>query len=288
MDFVLVHLNMTRLLSFIFLLTISISSSLASYLEVQFEHSTIEETRSAIASSGKYALVYFTADWCMPCQVLQESHFRDERIINQINNGFVSIEADYSEMDHIEWYDKYEVRMLPTLLIIDDHGNEVDRIQNIRNTRQLYLFLHNHSKISIAQSKESRPMAYKLDKHLENDKPLAREPKVVRVANTSESKDKTDVSKLVRTKNIYAVDVDAYKNNLSIQFAAYTRYGNALKYLQQLKKEGLSVSILEEYVKGKKYFKVVQRAPKEIISSLYDKYKDEGKECFIRPATIKS
>lgn len=280
---------MKRLLGFFCVLSIFVTSVRGEYLEVEFKQSSISETQAEIANSGKLALIYFTADWCMPCQMLQESHFRDERVINQINNGFVSVKADYSEMDHIEWYDKYEVRMLPTLLIIDENGNEVDRIQNIRNTRQLYLFLHNHSKMSISQSNAVKPMAYKLDK-VETERSLAREPKVVTVAHTSSNNSKSNlgVNKLVRTKNIYAVDIESYESNLSIQFAAYTRYGNALKYLHTLQKEGLSVSILEEYVNGKKYFKVVQRVSKKNITSLYNRYKSEGKECFIRPATIQS
>jgi|GEM_PF-5236712 len=171
----------------------------------------------------------------IPCQVLQESHFRDERVIDYINKGFVSIKADYSETSDIEWYDTYEVRMLPTLLIIDQQGTEIDRIQNIRNTRQLYFFLHQED-----------------------------------------------------TGNIYAVDIDTYKEGLSIQFGAYNKYGHALNYLKELQDEGISVSILEEYVKGRKYYKVVQRVTKYKIEQLYDRYQSQGIDCFIRPAKLKS
>ena len=281
---------MTRLLGFLFLLSISISPSLASYLEVEFKHSTIEEAKSEISSSGKYALVYFTADWCMPCQILRESHFRDERVINQINNGFVSVEADYSEIDHIEWYDKYQVRMLPTLLVIDENGNEIDRIQNIRNTRHLYLFLHSHSKVSAPNVELSKPLTYKLEESYRPQNQTSSRPKVVTVSNYDANLPKAKLVTNTSTegKNIYAVDLDSYKYDLSIQFAAYTRYGHALKYLHELQSEGLSVSILEEFVKGKKYYKVVQQASKTDISYLYNKYRSQGKECFIRPATIKS
>ena len=145
----------------IYLLLILCNSFLASadYKEVSFMQATPDEVIDAMNVSGQYSVIYFTADWCLPCQVLEEGHFRDERVINLINNGLVSVKADYSEKKDIEWYERYEVRMLPTLLIIDENGGEVDRIQNIRNTRQLYLFLHQYSQLPITHA---RPLAYKL------------------------------------------------------------------------------------------------------------------------------
>ncbi len=264
----------------------------AEYKEVTFIQATPEEVMNTLNESGQYSLIYFTADWCLPCQILEEGHFRDERIINLINNGLLSVKADYSEKKDIDWYATYEVKMLPTLMVIDKNGNEVDRIQNIRNTRQLYLFLHQYSQFPITSSK---PMAFKLeDKKSKRKTIIPSDPKVVTVAYAAESKPKALlVSNATNTKksigkNIYAVDVENYQSGLSIQFGAYNRYGDALKYLNTLQKEGMSVSILEEFVKGRKYFKVVQRVSKSDVNTLYSKYQNEGIDCFIRPATLKS
>ncbi len=271
----------------IYLLLILCNSFLASadYKEVSFMQATPDEVIDAMNVSGQYSVIYFTADWCLPCQVLEEGHFRDERVINLINNGLVSVKADYSEKKDIEWYERYEVRMLPTLLIIDENGGEVDRIQNIRNTRQLYLFLHQYSQLPITDAK---PLAYKLkeDKRSTQNVSNAR----AEIVNVSAKENRPATARLVSNaeENIYNVDVENYQSEMSIQFAAYTRYGNALKYLNALLGEGLQVSILEEYVKGKKYYKVVQRVANTKIKSLYNQYQSEGKECFIRPAKVKS
>ena len=270
------------------LLCITFSVS-ADYKEVSFIQASPDEVISTLNTTGQYSVVYFTADWCMPCQVLQESHFRDERIINLINNGFVSVKADYSETKDIEWYERYEVRMLPTLLVMDEHGNEVERIQNIRSTKQLDIFLHQYSRKASNTVQESKPMAYKLD---EAYTPTTMAKANAEVVSVNQSSPKHPRARLVSNKstekNIYTVDIASYQSDVSIQFAAYTRYDNALKYLTELQQEGLSVSILEEYVKGKKYFKVVQRATKSNVTSLYHRYQTEGKECFIRPAKIRS
>ena len=274
---------MFRVLSLLLILCNSFLAS-AEYKEVSFIQASPEEVMNTLNATGQYSLVYFTADWCLPCQILEEGHFRDERIINLINNGMVSVKADYSEMNDIDWYERYEVQMLPTLLILDKNGEEVNRIQNIRNTRELYLFLHQYSQLPITSAK---PMAFKLEENkakIQNTS--SRKTDIVKVSNSS-PKVKL-VSNTSVEKNIYNVTVEDYQSDLSIQFAAYTRYGNALKYLNRLLKEGMSVSILEEYVKGKKYFKVVQRVSKSNIKSLYHQYQSEGKECFIRPSSVKS
>jgi len=258
----------------------------AEYKEVSFIQASPEEVKNILSATGQYSLVYFTADWCLPCQILEEGHFRDERIINLINNGFVSVKADYSEKKDIEWYERFEVKMLPTLMILDMNGNEVSRIQNIRNTRQLYLFLREHSQLPITHSK---PMAFKLEENRTNKvNPSNRNEETVTASYTSESK---PVARLVSNSstenNIYEVDADGYQKDLSIQFAAYTRYGNALEYLNTLLKDGMQVSILEEYVNSEKYYKVVQHVSKSNIKSLYKQYQSEGKECFIRPGRVK-
>jgi len=253
---------MKNLIQSVVMVFLSITTVSAEYKEVQFDRSSMADAMSNMISTGQYSLIYFTADWCMPCQVLQESHFRDERIIDYINQGFVSIKADYSEIDDAEWYETFEVRMLPTLLIMDKEGNEVDRIQNIRNTRQLYLFLHQYG------SKKS----YKADivnvskKNTTNNKSQKRatNPKAV-LASYKPAAD-----------NIYAVDLDNYKAELSIQFGAYNRYNHAVRYLKELQLKEIPVFIKEEFVKGRKYYKVVQRASKNKIENLYTNYQSRG------------
>lgn len=272
---------------YLFVLLCNTFSASAEYKEVSFIQASPEEVMNTLNETGQYSVVYFTADWCLPCQILEGGHFRDERIINLINNGLLSVKADYSEMQDIDWYERYEIKMLPTLLVIDENGDEVNRIQNIRNTRQLYLFLHQYSQLPITYSK---PMAFKLEEKKPNKANTSyRNEDIATVNYTSESRPKARlVSNTSIEKNIYDVDVEGYQKGLSIQFAAYTRYRNALKYLNTLLKEGMPVSILEEYVKGKKYFKVVQRVSNSDIKSLYNRYQSEGKECFIRPASVKS
>ena len=271
-----------------FILLLMLCNSLlasANYKEVSFIQATPEEVFSTLNATGQYSLVYFTADWCMPCQILEEGHFRDERVINLINNGLLSVKADYSERNDIEWFERYEVNILPTLLILDQNGKEVNRLQNVKDTRELYLFLHRYSHVPITPSK---PIALNFEEKQGSAIEASKRKSDLAISSNTFNKGINTrlISNTSTQNNIYNVDIDGYHGDLSIQFAAYTKYDNALKYLNALLEEGMHVSIVEEYVKGKKYFKIVQQATKSNIKSLYNQYRSEGKECFIRPAKV--
>jgi len=285
---------MKNLIQSVVMVFLSITTVSAEYKEVQFDRSSMADAMSNMISTGQYSLIYFTADWCMPCQVLQESHFRDERIIDYINQGFVSIKADYSEIDDAEWYETFEVRMLPTLLIMDKEGNEVDRIQNIRNTRQLYLFLHQYG--SKKSNGTQKPLAYKLADDYNGKNANSYKADIVNVSKKNTTNNKSQkratnpkavlASYKPAADNIYAVDLDNYKAELSIQFGAYNRYNHAVRYLKELQLKEIPVFIKEEFVKGRKYYKVVQRASKNKIENLYTNYQSRGIDCFIRKANL--
>lgn len=272
---------MLRASNVLLILLITFFSALAAYKEVSFVDASIEETKMMLAQSDKYSLIYFMADWCLPCQVLQEGHLRDERVIDYVNYSFISVKADYSEKSDIEWYDAFEIRMLPTLLIMDENGDEVDRIQNIRDTRQLLDFLRLYSKSNLSTEK---PLAYKLEPDYT---PLSKR-KTETTNSEHESIPKAILASNNDSKDIYAIEALNRESDLSIQFGAYNRYEHALRYMKKLNGVGIQTSILEEYVHARKYYKVIQRASKDKIHQLYDRYQAEGRDCFIRPARIKS
>lgn len=61
----------------------------------------------------------FSADWCKPCQALK-------KIIEETDLGeveFQDINVDY-DFDSVA---KYAVRGFPTLIMVDDKGNELKR-----------------------------------------------------------------------------------------------------------------------------------------------------------------
>lgn len=79
---------------------------------------------------GKPVVLYFSAEWCEPCRVLEEQVFRDSRVVEALG-PFVRLKVDLSD-----WQDRearaaaaaHRASALPTLVFFDADGREIGRI----------------------------------------------------------------------------------------------------------------------------------------------------------------
>jgi thiol:disulfide interchange protein DsbD len=90
-----------------------------------FEPASLESARS----SGKPAIVDFLADWCIPCQEMEHTTFLDTQVRQQAER-FAMYKADItSETEAVDdLVEQYQVRGVPTVIVYDSLGNEVQRL----------------------------------------------------------------------------------------------------------------------------------------------------------------
>ncbi len=92
---------------------------------------------NAIENNEKM-IIDFYADWCIPCKELDALTFSDEKVIEKAES-FTAIKVDMTKTlsDETEKVrQKFEIRGMPTVLIIDSHGNEVERITGFVNAEE--------------------------------------------------------------------------------------------------------------------------------------------------------
>ena len=100
-----------------------------------------EDALTTINKKG--AIIDFYADWCIPCKELDAVTFSDEEVI-KASKEFENYKADFTkslspEVEALR--DKYKIAGVPTILILDSNGNEVDRITGFVSAKEFLKIL---------------------------------------------------------------------------------------------------------------------------------------------------
>ncbi|MCB9211301.1 MAG: protein-disulfide reductase DsbD [Ignavibacteriales bacterium] len=122
----------------------SILIALAAYMlyptekkSLDWEYYTEANYTSALSNNDKM-IIDFYADWCIPCKELDAITFSDEKVIAASKN-FKSFKVDMTKTlsDQTEIIrKKFDIRGMPTVLIINTSGQEVERITGFVNAEE--------------------------------------------------------------------------------------------------------------------------------------------------------
>ena len=82
----------------------------------------------------RFLLIYFFAEWCAPCKVLEEDVIPDARVQKALESfHYLTVDTDrFPEAGKL-----YEVGVMPTLLILDGKGVEVERLSGMIEAQTL-------------------------------------------------------------------------------------------------------------------------------------------------------
>ncbi len=90
-------------------------------------------------------IIDFYADWCIPCHELDAATFSDQKVIAEAKN-FHTLKADMTKSlspDVEALREKYKIRGVPTVLILDSKGNEAKRITGFVSADEFYNIIKN-------------------------------------------------------------------------------------------------------------------------------------------------
>ena len=101
---------------------------------LDWKYYTEDNYKSALDNNEKM-IIDFYADWCIPCKELDALTFSNEKVI-AASKSFTSMKVDMTKTlsDETEIIrKKFDIKGMPTVLIIDSKGNEVERITGFVN-----------------------------------------------------------------------------------------------------------------------------------------------------------
>lgn len=103
-----------------------------------FSRLPFAEVQEKALNERKIYYVDFSASWCQPCKLMDQTTFRDYNVVKYSKQNFFAVQLDMSDFDAIEMQAKYNIGSLPTILFFDYQGNLIGRTTGLQ-TGTLFL-----------------------------------------------------------------------------------------------------------------------------------------------------
>lgn len=233
-------MKMLKMKSFILsllILTGIAQSSYATDVRVDFTKEKINDALSRASAEGKLVFVDFYATWCMPCKWMDKTTFTNPEVVGALSESFIPIKVNIDDAQGFELKNKYDINVLPTMLILNSKGQLVERIEQTMSPEDLVkvLDVHDHpdNKIKITHSFNTSPK---------------------KANSTKAKKDPWKISK----EDYYRYVQSESKRNYKVQVGVYDNFDSANAKVKEIKETFIEpVIVLNDYRNGKVLFKVM-------------------------------
>lgn len=78
-------------------------------------------------AANKPVLLYFTAEWCGPCQYMKRNIFSDAAVAEAMEQRYVPVRLDHDQRQDLIFH--YQVAGIPWFAVLDEQGNAVRKLE---------------------------------------------------------------------------------------------------------------------------------------------------------------
>lgn len=213
-----------------FLSVVVLSASEPAGSLIQFESDFLTAKKKA-SETNKFQLIIFNADWCKPCVWMNENTFTDQSVIDFVNKNAISSMVNIDSESGYQLLNTYKVKYLPTIIILNSRGEEVNRKEEIMDGPAMYNFISNYipsyypKTTKLAQPVKAAPKTDLIEKESVKTQPT---PKPEEVALSNQP---------VSTSTLYKVELKEIEaKGYGVQVGVFTEQNKAMKEAERLKK----------------------------------------------------
>ena len=222
-----------------FLLMLPFYLSAANPAKVDFFKGSLNKAKDIAAQEGKLYFVQFTASWCEPCRWMDEVTYKDPSVITYINQNYVPVKVDIDDFDGFAYKQKYNIRMLPSILVFSSEGELLEKYEESLPPTTLLKILKSHntsdnrtSPTSYEQASASKANHSPIKDNI--SRTALKPSNSLLVATTEKPKPVLESSvannKIEEGEGLYNFKVTRHPSNgFSVQIGVYSEYGNVLQ-----------------------------------------------------------
>jgi thioredoxin-related protein len=109
--------------------------------EVNFINDNVRTAIDRAAAEGKLVFLDFWADYCSPCKLMEKYTFTDPSVIERMNGSYVPVRINIETFDGYDLKAQYNVKLLPTIIVLNSKGKQVARFEESMSGSKLYEIL---------------------------------------------------------------------------------------------------------------------------------------------------
>ncbi|HOP27476.1 MAG TPA: thioredoxin domain-containing protein [Candidatus Sabulitectum sp.] len=104
--------------------------------EAEWIHDDLDAALAQAAETGKPVFVDMYADWCGPCRMLADDYF-SRNDYKEVLSSCVLVKINTDNNQALAA--RYGIQSIPTLILMDSQGNEIDRITGVMGSPESFL-----------------------------------------------------------------------------------------------------------------------------------------------------
>ena len=120
------------------------------------EANTLEVALQQARQEEKRTLLKFGAEWCAPCKIMNKTTLQDPDVKALIRNGYVYVDIDIDDFEGYNLKKQYRVQQVPTVMVLDQRGNIIERHDGAMGTSRLIDLLQTHDPQRYSRSFSTR------------------------------------------------------------------------------------------------------------------------------------
>ena len=97
-----------------------------------FSDMSYDELVQAAKQEKKPYFVDITADWCLPCQLMDETVFQDHLVKKYTAENYLAVQIDAQDFDALILKSAYQVTTLPTILFFNHKGKLIGKEEGLQ------------------------------------------------------------------------------------------------------------------------------------------------------------